>query len=238
MRRVLYIIICIFAIISLISSGFAAFTYSTQVYSYNNALLVVTNWTFENETPFTQETVIEIDNNGNITIDGEEVEGEISTSGDNDTYSNGDVTIEVGVDDEGNVVLTEFKTSNTNSFYAIFGSSVYLPTAITIDGVDYPITGISEPLSISLNSTWFGTNTIYIPDTYTYICAGAFASVTNKATFVMPASIVNIGDGAFMPGSRVTQTINYAGTQTQWNAIEKTSKYENGSGSVSVNYNS
>ena len=231
-------VIALFLILFLIvGSTYSAWT-CTQSMSLDNLIsVVVLSWVF-NTTPFNEETIIEIDEDGNITIDGELVEAEYTTTGNNDTYSNGDVTITIGTNDEGELVLTEFKTSNTNAIFAIFGSSVYLPTSVIIDDVEYPITGIEEPLNINLNSAWLGTNTIYIPDTYTYICDNAFASITSKATFVIPTSITRIGSGAFMPARNTTQTINYAGTQSQWNAINKSSTYENGQGSITINYNS
>ncbi len=237
-NKFLIAILSLFAAVAgVFSVGQASWAYTANQANDNYSITAkVPEWQFHDPLPIEPGQTIEIDDNGNVTINGETVEAEIDTDG-QDTYDNGDVSIKVGVDEDGNLVLTEFTTSNS-SFWAVFGSDIYLPTAITIDGASYPITGISEALDIELTSAWIGTNTIHIPEGYTYICDGAFASITAKATFELPSTLVSIGSGAFMPARNVTQTINYAGTQAEWNAIDKASNYENGRGSLTINYNS
>jgi len=136
-------------------------------------------------------------------------------------------------------VLNEFTTSNQQ--FALLGSTIYLPTAVEIDGQTYPVTGISQPLNIDVTDPLIGTNfynnNVHVPDGYTYICDGAFASLTQRTTFNLPNSIQSIGSGVFMPANRVTQTINYAGSQSEWNAIDKATNYENGRGNITINYN-
>lgn len=134
------------------------------------------------------------------------------------------------------MVLTEF-TTTTNSLWALFGNTIYLPTSVLIAETAYPVTGVAQPLDISFLS-WLGTTTIYVPEGYTYLCDGAFENVTSTVTFNLPSSLSSIGSGAFMPARNVTQIINYAGTQSDWNNINKANNYENGRGSVSINYNS
>ena len=96
--------------------------------------------------------MIEVDEDGNVTVNGEKVDYNINTDNNNDSYNNGDVSIKIEVDEEGNLVLSEFTTSNT-SFWAVLGSDIYLPTSVEIDGVTYPIIGVSEPLDISLTNS-------------------------------------------------------------------------------------
>lgn len=78
---------------------------------------------------------------------------------------------------------------------------------------------------------------MHIPEGYTYICDGAFAALTQRTIFEMPSTIISIGSGAFAPARNVTQTVNYAGTEAQWNEISKASDYENGRGTLRINYN-
>ncbi len=244
-NKILIPILCIFAICMFVSSGFAAWTYTADVTWDTSISTIVPEWTFEEEEIISEDEYIEIDNSGNIVIhnsDGttETVEGAINIENGTDSYNNGDVSIKVGVDEEGNLVLTEF-TTTTNGLSAIFGGdgTVYLPTSITVNGEVYPVTGISEPLSINVSSGIFGRrkNTIIIPDTYTYICDNAFYNLTNNnVIFKMPTSITSIGSNVFNPQSNRAQTINYAGTQAQWNAIDKASNYA--TKTMAINYNS
>lgn len=225
--------IALFAVLFLLGTTYSAWAFTNESSMQQIVDVEVPAWGFE-ATPLTTGTVIEIDEDGNVTINGETAGVTVNSEG--DSYSNGDVTIKVEVDEDGNLVLSEFNATST-SLWALLGNTIYLPTSATIDGVTYPITGISQPLDIDVWS-WLGTCTVYIPDTYTFICDDAFASLTSRATFEIPASIESIGSEAFMPARNVTQTINYAGTQIEWNAIDKSSNYENGRGSLTINYNS
>ena len=227
--------ILIFIILFFINIGNASWILLNSVNSINNISAYIPEWVFNNS-GIDPGTVIEVDEDGNVTVNGEKVDYNINTDNNNDSYNNGDVSIKIEVDEEGNLVLSEFTTSNT-SFWAILGSDIYLPTSIEIDGATYPITGVSEPLDISLTNSWVGNNIIHVPEGYTYLCDGAFASITNKATFNLPSTLNSIGSGVLMPARNVTQTINYASSQANWNSITKASDYENGRGSITINYN-
>lgn len=200
---------------------------------------VVLSWVFENTDPVvTPGTLIVVDESGQVIVNDEVVEGEIVTVNGNDTYDRGDVSITIEPNENGDLVLTEFTTSNSGAL-AFFGSTVYLPTALSVNGVEYPIIGIDQPLSIDLGSVWFGlgSNNVYVPEGYTYICDGALASNTCKTTFHLPSTLESIGTGAFMPARNTTQTIDYASSQANWNAMQKAANWENGQGSITVNYN-
>lgn len=230
-----------------ITTGHSSWVYTDDQSAALSYGATVPSWSFSESSssaPISSGEVIIIDSSGNIIIvDGSSSQivsdGSFDLEGGEDTYDNGDVHMTVAVDEDGNLVLTEFTATNTNYWAVIGTSEIYLPTAVTVGGETYPITGISEPLDISGRQGIFFTEKmhVHIPSTYTFICAGAFKNLTSEATFEIPASITSIGAGAFMPARNVTQTINYAGTQAQWNAISKPNNYENGQGSVSVSYN-
>lgn len=228
--KLLTIIIFLFS--GLFGTAFSSWTYNANTNINNTAQIVILDWDFETPS-ITPGTIITVDEDGKVYIDGEEAQAEVNADG--DTYNNGNVEIKIEVDDEGNFVLTEF-TTHTTSLWALIGNNVYLPTSVEIDGETYPITGIAQPLDIEFWS-WLGTTTINIPEGYTYICDNAFASVTKAVTFNLPSTLENIGSSAFMPARNITQTINYAGSRQEWNAIEKANDYENGQGNININYN-
>ena len=237
-NKIICIITCILCLI-MILPVYAAWTYNSSVELQKVASLSFMNWEFYTDPITTEGTIVIVGTDGTVLVNDEVVEAQVVTYNDNSLYNRGEVSLTIETNEDGELVLTEFTTTNS-SWTAFFGSEVYLPTSLNIDGTIYPIVGIDQPLQIDLGSSWFGlgSSTVNIPDTYTYICDGAFASITTKATFNMPTSIVSIGSGAFMPARNTTQTISYKGTQAQWNAINKASNYENGQGSITINYNS
>ena len=62
-----------------------------------------------------------------------------------------------------------------------------------------------------------------------------FYSYPNLQTIIIPESVTSIGDGAFY-GCSSLKTINYTGTEEQWNAISKGTNWFNGT-SLNVIYN-
>ena len=217
--------------------GYSSWIFTDSQVGERNVEAFVPDWSFDGGGDLEPGTIIEVDEDGNVYINGEKIDdAQVSTEGGVDTFTAGDVTIKFEVDEDGNVVLSEFTTS-PNIWGALVGNDFYLPKGILIDGVEHPVTGVSEPLQLNTSYAFFGGKSVHVPDTYTYLCDGAFASLTDTATFYIPASIQHIGSGAFAPRNNVTQTINYAGSQAQWNAIDKATNYENGRGSVTINYN-
>ena len=216
-------------------------TYSAWAFTEANSISqavekVVTAWEFETD-PLSPGAVIIVDEDGNVTIDGEPAD--VIVDSDGESYNYGDVEIKIEADENGKLVLTEFTTTNTS--FALLGSTIYLPTSVKINGETYPVTGIAEPLDINVSDPLIGSflynNNVYIPEGYTYICDGAFATMTKKTAFHIPSTMESIGHGVFMPDRNVTQTIDYAGTSAQWGNINKPSDYENGQGSILINYN-
>lgn len=68
---------------------------------------------------------------------------------------------------------------------------------------------------------------ITIPESVTSIDYDAFANCTNLTSVTIPESVTSIGDGAFYNCSRL-KTINYTGTEEQWNAINKGFNWSSG----------
>ena len=235
--KIVYTFALLFLIPMLFKTAYSTWFFNRSEEVIDNVLLQILDWGFT-DSIFQPGTIIVVDSNGNIVVDGEIIEGETITEGNQQAYNHGDVLITVVVDDEGNLVLSEF-TTTTTSIFAIFGNTIYLPTGFNIDGEIYPIVGVSEPLNINIPSVWFGfgNNVIHIPEGYTYLCDNAFASITNSVIFTMPTSMQTIGSGVFRPARNVTQRIYYAGTAQQWAAIDKARDYKKGQGTLSISYN-
>ena len=236
--KILISILCLFIVALCCGTTYSTWAFINVANNDNIITFHVPDWHFS-ESVISEGQVIVVDDDGVMTIDGEVVEsGELENPGDNKSFDNGTVNISVELNDDGELVLTEFTTTPTSTISALFyGSVIYLPSGVSVDGTTYPITGIDQPLNISVSSI-LGYNTsvtVNIPDSYTYICGEAFASITGTATFNMPKSIISIGSGAFNPtGNRTTQTINYTGTQAEWNSIQKASDWHTGRGKIKV----
>lgn len=101
-------LVTLFAATALICTGVAAWTIADSQIATSPIAITVNHWNFGD---IEQGAVIIVDTDGTITIDGEEVEATIDSAG-NDTYNYGDVTIKIETDADGNLVLSEFTTSN------------------------------------------------------------------------------------------------------------------------------
>ena len=75
-----------------------------------------------------------------------------------------------------------------------------------------------------------------IPDGVTSIGDCAFLDCSSLTSVVIPDSVTSIGSTAFANCSSLT-TINYCGTEAQWNAIIKGSRWNSGTGNYTVVYN-
>lgn len=99
------------------------------------------------------------------------------------------------------------------------------------------LTSITIPDSVtSLNRSLFdfsGLTSITIGNGITTIPYGAFVDCPNLTSITIPESVTVIGTNVFIRCDRC-KTINYKGTQAQWEAIENSSLYHKG---YTINYN-
>ena len=86
-----------------------------------------------------------------------------------------------------------------------------------------------------LNCTGF--TSIAIPESVTSIGSRAFSSCMGLTSITIPESVTSIGKNAFNSCTSL-KTINYTGTQVQWNAISKGTDWNQGCPSdMVINYN-
>ena len=75
-----------------------------------------------------------------------------------------------------------------------------------------------------------------IPDTVTSISGWAFSNCTGLTEVVIPATVTEIFENAFCNCFSLTD-ISYAGTQEQWNAIQKGIDWDLDTGDYTIHYN-
>ena len=77
---------------------------------------------------------------------------------------------------------------------------------------------------------------VEIPNNVTRIERNTFYFCKSLASVTIPVSVTYIGVQAFSSCTNLT-TINYAGTEEQWDAITKDSSWDKGAGSYAITYN-
>ena len=103
-------------------------------------------------------------------------------------------------------------------------------TSINISGRVTSISGYAFNGCTSLTS-------IEIPNSVTSIGQSAFSSCTSLTSIEIPNSVTSIGQSAFYDCSNL-KTINYTGTEDQWNAIAKGTNWnKNCPSDMVINYN-
>ena len=145
------------------------------------------------------------------------------------------------------IIIPNGTTSIGQSAFSYYKNltSITIPEGVTSIGNSAfercsRLTSITIPdgvTSIGINAFYecSGLKSITIPESVTYIDYDAFANCTNLTSITIPESVTSIGDGAFYGCSRL-KTINYTGTEEQWNAISKGTNWFNGT-SLNVIYN-
>lgn len=139
------------------------------------------------------------------------------------------------VDISGNSALTQIGNNAFSGNGAL--KSIYIPQGVTAigDGA-FNNCGSLNNISVAVTNTAFsdegnnliekatntlirGSNNSKIPDAVTKIAPAAFRRANSITALYIPLSVVEIGN-YFIADSTI-EKINYAGTEEQWNAIEK-----------------
>ena len=124
--------------------------------------------------------------------------------------------------------------------------SIVIPESVTSIG-NYAFSDCSSFTSITIpecgTSIGYGAfggcsslASITIPDGVTSIGAYTFSSCSSLTSITIPSSVTSISNYAFNYCSSL-KTINYTGTEEQWNAISKGSSWKYGTYAVNVIYN-
>ena len=115
---------------------------------------------------------------------------------------------------------------STNEPFLIIDTDTY--------GFEFPncVTGIIIPKGITtIGKNVFGNypnpQTVVIPEGVTSIGNSAFMSCSNLTSVTIPSSVTSIGYEAFRD-CKSLKTINYTGTEEQWNAIIKGTGWNRG----------
>ena len=122
------------------------------------------------------------------------------------------------------VVIPEGVTSiDNNAFYYCSSlTSITIPEAVTFIG-DWAFQNCSSLTSVTIS------------EGVTSISRHAFSDCTSLTSVTIPSSVTSIGGSAF-DGCSSLKTINYTGTEEQWNAISKGTDW-NYETSLNVIYN-
>ena len=106
-------------------------------------------------------------------------------------------------------------TGDNRSLIGYEYNTTYLVIPETFTGEDdtkYKVIGIEQQ---AFRST--GLVSVSIPEGVTYIGAGSFNDCTTLNTVTLPSTITSIGNNAFL--NTGIRTVNYRGTEEQWNNI-------------------
>ncbi len=236
-RFISLISILVLGVLSSITFGYASWQFNqsdTPVEVINAG--ITDKWTFKGPLPIEPGQTIKVDEYGNVYIDGEEVENaEISYPKDQD-LKGGDVTMNIGVDENGDLAVTEYAASNIAGDWFTSNATVNLPESVFIDEIEYPILGLSQPLSMEVGGVIISKNiSVNVPEGYEYLCDKAFNTIScvrnTTMTFNLPASLQYLGYETFkMDINRLTVIINYSGTKEQFKTLIANSADKYGDG--------
>ena len=136
----------------------------------------------------------------------------------------------------GKLIIDDSVTSISHAFYDCTGlTSITIPDGVTNIGINafYNCTGLTSitiPDGVT-NIGWGafsnckGLKSIIIPDGVTEIEQSMFQGCQNLTNVIIPDSVTSISFNAFYECTSLN-TINYKGTEAEWNAITKKSSWD------------
>ena len=132
---------------------------------------------------------------------------------------------------EGNETELRLPENHNGQMYKIYRYAFYDCDRLTSVTIPDGITSIS-------NYTFYDCDhltSIVIPDSVTIIGNSAFYGCSRLTSITIPDSVTSIGDSAFYDCSSLTD-IYFTGTETEWNAIEKSEAQIPSSATIHFNY--
>ena len=201
----------------------------------------VTNWQF-NLPPLKPGDIVIINNDGTVTVNGEEVESNLDFGENDSAYnSNGGATtnLEIIVNNNGTLSITAYDLKPNAALFGTNDGAAYFPQYLNVNGENILVTAILEPVNFESTRILFAdsqVNKIVLPEGYQTICNNAFydCSLDDNTIFDFPSTLTKIGSKIINVSINNTWTINYNGTTTQWNQINKPNNWKSGDGTVKV----
>lgn len=211
--------------------GYASWQFNKTDNTSEVTNVSVSKWTFA---PIDEGSNIHIDGDGNVTITDEEgnpvpAEAEVTyPDGTTINPNGGTVNIDIGTNENGDLVVTDFSATNLNSSgWFATESAISFPESIVINGNEYPVVAISTPVTIQTNNSILSARncSITVPEGYLSICDDAFQNVTASAgflssttfTYYLPSTLEYLGNHAIKVNvSNGSVNVQYAGTRAQF----------------------
>ena len=177
-----------------------------------------------------------------MTVNGEEIESNLDF-GENDSAYNGNggaaTNLEIIVNNNGTLSITVYDLKPNAALFGANDGTAYFPQYLNVNGENILVTAILEPVNFESTRILFAdsqVNKIVIPEGYQTICNKAFydCSLDANTIFDFPSTLTKIGSKIINVSINNTWTINYNGTTTQWNRINKPNNWKSGDGTVKV----
>ena len=139
--------------------------------------------------------------------------------------------------------LTRIDVDPDNAYYKSIDGNLYNKDGKTL--IRYAPGKTDTTFSIPDGVTYMGVSafedctsltSVTIPDSVTSIRNSAFYGCSSLASVTIPDSVTYIDNAAFSDCSNLT-TINYCGTEAQWNAIDKGYNWDSGTGNYTIVFN-
>ena len=240
-NKLLITIITLFIGSFLFGTAHSTWVFNNLATTNNTVNVGVTNWHF-NLPSLKPGDVVIINNDGTVTINGEEAESKLDF-GENDSAYNGSdgaaTNLELIVNDNGTLSITVYALKPNAALFGTNDGAAYFPQYLNINGENILVTAILNPVNFESTRILFAdsqVNKIVIPEGYQTICNKAFydCSLDSNTIFDFPSTLTKIGSKIINVSINNIWTINYNGTTTQWSQINKSNNWKSGDGTVKV----